>query len=833
MIKLRAPFFKSRMLYFILGWIFVNILISIIGFCCLPDEIQKEMLASLNLPLFYGLWFNRIIAIKLPIFLIIGLISAWVVYFVQPWIIVHQKINLGRNYADSWPERLGPAFLALIISAAIWLFLCWYNIDNTNLSWLTRFLVQINCGWLTGFLLYIIFAPLLLMAIWKVLVFCARFLVPEIMRDFAKRISEANSMMEELDKKKIVQENEVQRLKQRYEAKLAELDRKNARFGKEAMVLLNRKKALDSREAGLDRKEKDCQALVRSRMADIDQQSRKLEEDYQDRLSYLEQQEKRRQDDYQSRLADLEQRKQDHQYSVQRLEEDYYAKVADLQCWEKDYQGRIARLAKQEKAFATKLEMFDRSYQSSFFPQGGKNLEEINQKRERLMEQAQREAQEIKDQAQAEADDLERRRQEIQAWEAELAEAQAALEQSRIQVGRYRVQAEQEIQAARDQAREIIEQAQKDAQGIKEEIQAQEDKLKRNLDQLKDFFVWANFRAQDKHISKEFWQEVIEAREAVFAEAQKKAVELMVQGEVSDESIKKRILENQALAVSDYKLLTEEDLAMIKVLVRPEIDRIIAQARAEVVRGKESAAVTVQAPAVPADAGDTGPGRADDTGNQKQDADIPQVEGEGQEFQEIEATGAKVIRLFHSQQVVPQEVVPEGSDEQENPPSMVDEARETLASDEQQRDQSDPGSISDHDKQDQNILGQETNVATPKKEIEYQEQTVGSQEECNEELEPCDDQQQWEAFLSACKEIFGDRAFLTQDLLDAMENHDVLKDILPNSLKAKSLKGFGKVLGNQVGMRYGDRGLYLVRVAKIGPNKDLKGWQIGHKDNQL
>ena len=493
------------------------------------------------------------------------------------------------------------------------------------------------------------------------------------------------------------------------------------------------------------------------------------------------------------------------------------------------------------KAYAVELDQrqldMDKEYQAKVVDlmqvKVGVNKEDIQQERECLMEQAQKEAQDIKDQAQAETDDLERRRQEIRAWEAELAEGQAALEQSRLEVGRYRVQTEQEIQAARDQAREIIEQAQKEAQGIKEEIQAQEDKLKRNLDQLKDFFVWANFRAQDKHISKEFWQEVIEAREAVFAEAQKKAVELMVQGEVSDESIKKRILENQALAISDYKLLTEEDLAMIKVLVRPEIDRIIAQARAEVVKEEKSAAVTVQAPAVPADAGDTGPGRAGDTGNQEQDAEIPQVEGVVQESQEIKAADAKVIRLFHSQQVAPQEVVPEGSDEQENPPSMVDEARETLASDEQQRDQSDPGSISDHDKQDQNILGQETNVATPKKEIEYQEQTVGSQEECNEELEPCDDQQQWEAFLSACKEIFGDRAFLTQDLLDAMENHDVLKDILPNSLKAKSLKGFGKVLGNQVGRRYGDRGLYLVRVAKIGPNKDLKGWQIGHKDNQL
>jgi len=95
--------------------------------------------------------------------------------------------------------------------------------------------------------------------------------------------------------------------------------------------------------------------------------------------------------------------------------------------------------------------------------------------------------------------------------------------------------------------------------------------------------------------------------------------------------------------------------------------------------------------------------------------------------------------------------------------------------------------------------------------------------------------QEWEMFLLAWQERYGDAVVLVKELVDEIqkEGESVIKDTLPNELaSALTKKGgslartLGWALPKKEGTQFGDSGVHLVRVPKADPQTKANGWKV-------
>jgi len=95
--------------------------------------------------------------------------------------------------------------------------------------------------------------------------------------------------------------------------------------------------------------------------------------------------------------------------------------------------------------------------------------------------------------------------------------------------------------------------------------------------------------------------------------------------------------------------------------------------------------------------------------------------------------------------------------------------------------------------------------------------------------------QEWEMFLLAWQERYGDAVILVKELVDEIqkEGESVIKDTLPNELAgALTKKGgslartLGWALPKKEGTQFGDSGVHLVRVPKADLQTKANGWKV-------
>ncbi|MCX5888450.1 MAG: hypothetical protein NTY36_03245 [Deltaproteobacteria bacterium] len=95
--------------------------------------------------------------------------------------------------------------------------------------------------------------------------------------------------------------------------------------------------------------------------------------------------------------------------------------------------------------------------------------------------------------------------------------------------------------------------------------------------------------------------------------------------------------------------------------------------------------------------------------------------------------------------------------------------------------------------------------------------------------------QEWEMFLLAWQERYGNAVVLVKELVDEIqkESESVIKDTLPNELAgALTKKGgslartLGWALPKREGTQFGDSGVHLVRVPKADPQTKANGWKV-------
>lgn len=95
--------------------------------------------------------------------------------------------------------------------------------------------------------------------------------------------------------------------------------------------------------------------------------------------------------------------------------------------------------------------------------------------------------------------------------------------------------------------------------------------------------------------------------------------------------------------------------------------------------------------------------------------------------------------------------------------------------------------------------------------------------------------QEWEAFLSAWRNHYGDAVILVKELVKETQEEDgsALRDALPHRLaEALSKKGsgfaisLGRALQVKEGVHFGDLGLHLVRVPEADKKSGANGWQV-------
>ncbi|MBU4357173.1 MAG: hypothetical protein KKD99_06845 [Proteobacteria bacterium] len=95
--------------------------------------------------------------------------------------------------------------------------------------------------------------------------------------------------------------------------------------------------------------------------------------------------------------------------------------------------------------------------------------------------------------------------------------------------------------------------------------------------------------------------------------------------------------------------------------------------------------------------------------------------------------------------------------------------------------------------------------------------------------------QEWEMFLLAWQERYGDAVVLVKELVDEIqkEGGSVIKDTLPSDLAgALTKKGgslsrtLGWALPKREGALFGDSGVHLVRVPKADPQTKANGWKV-------
>ncbi|MDO9028227.1 MAG: hypothetical protein Q7U68_05130, partial [Candidatus Roizmanbacteria bacterium] len=94
--------------------------------------------------------------------------------------------------------------------------------------------------------------------------------------------------------------------------------------------------------------------------------------------------------------------------------------------------------------------------------------------------------------------------------------------------------------------------------------------------------------------------------------------------------------------------------------------------------------------------------------------------------------------------------------------------------------------------------------------------------------------QEWEGFLLAWQERYGDAVVLVKELVEEINKEGaVLKDALPTDLAgALTKKGgslartLGWALPKREGTQFGDSGVHLVRVPKADIQTKANGWKV-------
>ena len=94
---------------------------------------------------------------------------------------------------------------------------------------------------------------------------------------------------------------------------------------------------------------------------------------------------------------------------------------------------------------------------------------------------------------------------------------------------------------------------------------------------------------------------------------------------------------------------------------------------------------------------------------------------------------------------------------------------------------------------------------------------------------------EWEAFLGAWQNHYGDAVVLVKELVEETQKEDgsAIRDALPSRLAeamAKKGSGFaisvGRALQAKEGVHFGDMGLHLVRVPEADKKSKANGWQV-------
>jgi hypothetical protein len=93
---------------------------------------------------------------------------------------------------------------------------------------------------------------------------------------------------------------------------------------------------------------------------------------------------------------------------------------------------------------------------------------------------------------------------------------------------------------------------------------------------------------------------------------------------------------------------------------------------------------------------------------------------------------------------------------------------------------------------------------------------------------------EWEAFLGAWHDHYGDAVVLVKELVTETQKEEVsaLRDALPTRLaeaivkKGSFAKSLGRVLQIKEGVHFGDLGLHLVRVPEADSKSKANGWQV-------